>query len=223
MKHLKQASETLTKTSEKHLKIIANICNIQMKHLQTYVWNSWKQLKHMLPICMYMQHLDPFLQHPDKPLATFVWNRWNICDIHLKHSCITITTYVASRSTFVISIYNACNIPLKLLKHFELYICNIHRIPVRPRSPSSSGRRRAATVAGGETRGLPCQGSALLLALAAPVSIIGQGGAGARVASGAAGRVWGIGTWATGWAAEQEQRQERHMEQELEEQGERRS
>jgi hypothetical protein len=37
MKHLKPAFETLAKTPEKHLKIIANICNIQMKHLQTYV------------------------------------------------------------------------------------------------------------------------------------------------------------------------------------------
>jgi hypothetical protein len=34
MKHLKHASETLAKTPEKHLKTIANICNIQMKHLQ---------------------------------------------------------------------------------------------------------------------------------------------------------------------------------------------
>jgi hypothetical protein len=39
MKHLKQSSETLVKTPEKHLKTIANIYNIQMKHLQTYVWN----------------------------------------------------------------------------------------------------------------------------------------------------------------------------------------
>ena len=34
MKHLKYASETLTKTYEKHLKTIANIRNIQIKHLQ---------------------------------------------------------------------------------------------------------------------------------------------------------------------------------------------
>jgi hypothetical protein len=37
MKNLKQASETLAKTAEKHLKTIANIYNIKMKHLQTYV------------------------------------------------------------------------------------------------------------------------------------------------------------------------------------------
>jgi hypothetical protein len=37
MEHLKQASETLAKMPEKHLKTIANICNIQMKNLQTYV------------------------------------------------------------------------------------------------------------------------------------------------------------------------------------------
>jgi hypothetical protein len=43
MKHMKQAFETLTKTPEKHLKTIANICNnldetltnIHMKHLKT--------------------------------------------------------------------------------------------------------------------------------------------------------------------------------------------
>jgi hypothetical protein len=64
MKHLKQASETLAKTPEKHLKTTANICNIQMKHL-----------KHMLATCMYMQYPDLLLQHLDKTLATFVWNR----------------------------------------------------------------------------------------------------------------------------------------------------
>jgi hypothetical protein len=37
IKHLKQAYETLAKTAKKHLTTIANICNIQMKHLQTYV------------------------------------------------------------------------------------------------------------------------------------------------------------------------------------------
>jgi hypothetical protein len=37
MKHLKRAFETLAQTPEKHLKTIANICNIQMKHLQTYI------------------------------------------------------------------------------------------------------------------------------------------------------------------------------------------
>jgi hypothetical protein len=34
MKHLKHASETLTKALEKHFKTIANIHNIQIKHLQ---------------------------------------------------------------------------------------------------------------------------------------------------------------------------------------------
>jgi hypothetical protein len=37
IKHLKQVSEILVKMLEKHLKTIANICNIQMKHLQTYI------------------------------------------------------------------------------------------------------------------------------------------------------------------------------------------
>jgi hypothetical protein len=42
MKHLKQSSETLVKTPEKHLKTIANIYNIHMKYLktlETYVRN----------------------------------------------------------------------------------------------------------------------------------------------------------------------------------------
>jgi hypothetical protein len=38
MKHLKQAFETLAKMPEKHLKIIANICNNQIKHVPTYVY-----------------------------------------------------------------------------------------------------------------------------------------------------------------------------------------
>jgi hypothetical protein len=34
MKQLKHASKTVAKTPEKHLKIIANICNMQIKHLE---------------------------------------------------------------------------------------------------------------------------------------------------------------------------------------------
>jgi hypothetical protein len=37
IKRLKQASEILAKTPKKYLKIIANISNIHMKHLQTDV------------------------------------------------------------------------------------------------------------------------------------------------------------------------------------------
>jgi hypothetical protein len=37
MKYLKQPFKTLAKTFKKHLKTIAKICNVQMKHLQTYV------------------------------------------------------------------------------------------------------------------------------------------------------------------------------------------
>jgi hypothetical protein len=32
----KKTDETLAKIPEKHVKTIANICNIRMKHLQTY-------------------------------------------------------------------------------------------------------------------------------------------------------------------------------------------
>jgi hypothetical protein len=48
-----------------------------------------------------------------KTLATFIRNRWNIWNIHLKHTCIGITTCATSRSTFATSIYNTCNIPCK--------------------------------------------------------------------------------------------------------------
>jgi hypothetical protein len=58
MKHLEHASETLAKTHEKYLKIIANIYNILIKHLQHMCENicniqittlqhvSEKQMKH---------------------------------------------------------------------------------------------------------------------------------------------------------------------------------
>jgi hypothetical protein len=103
MKHLKQTPETLAKTLEKHLRTIANICNIQMKHSQTYVWNTRKHSKHMLATCMYMQHPDLLLQHPDKTL----------CNIHLermKHLEYTLKIYVYRH-------YNMCNI--------LIYFCNI--------------------------------------------------------------------------------------------------
>jgi hypothetical protein len=58
----------------------------------------------MLTTCMYMQYLDLLLQHPDKTPAIFVWNRWNIWNIHLKHTCIAITTYAISWSTVATSI-----------------------------------------------------------------------------------------------------------------------
>jgi hypothetical protein len=45
--------------------------------------------------------------------------QWNIWNIHLKHTCIAITTCATSPSSFVISIYNTCNIPSKQLKHLK--------------------------------------------------------------------------------------------------------
>jgi hypothetical protein len=54
------------------------------------------------------------------------------------------------------------NIHMKQLQHtykatktFEVYTCNMHRIPVRPPLSSASGHRRATTVAGGKAGGLP--------------------------------------------------------------------
>jgi hypothetical protein len=69
MKYLKQVSETLAKTSEKHLKTIANICNIRIKTFANI------HMKHMKTLEIYacnMQHLDLLLQYPDKTLATFI-------------------------------------------------------------------------------------------------------------------------------------------------------
>jgi hypothetical protein len=111
MKHLRKH----LKTSEYHWK--------HMQHpdetLANIVWNTWKYLKHMLAICMFMQYLDLLLQHPDKTLTTFVYNRWNIWNIQLKRTCTTITTCATFRSTFATSIYNTSNIPRKHLKYFK--------------------------------------------------------------------------------------------------------
>ena len=73
----------------------------------------------MLATCIYMQHPNLLLQHPDKTLATYIWNRWNIWNIHLKHTCIANTTCATSRCTFATSIYNTCNIALKHLKQLK--------------------------------------------------------------------------------------------------------
>jgi hypothetical protein len=88
--------------------------------LQIYIWNTWKHLKqHMLATRMYLQHPDLFLQHPDKTFATFIWRRWNIWNIHLKHMCIAITTCATPRSTFATSVWNTWNIHLKQMKHLK--------------------------------------------------------------------------------------------------------
>jgi hypothetical protein len=66
---------------------------------------------------------------------------------------------------------------------------------MRPPPPSSSGCRRVAVVAGGLACGVLRLGLALLLALAAPVSVVEQGGRRSKgVASGAAGRARGTET-----------------------------
>jgi hypothetical protein len=81
-----------------------------MKHL--------KHLKYMLATCMYMQYLDLLLQHPNKTLATYIWNIWNT---QLKHTCIAINICNIP-IYFATSIYNICNIPLKHLK-YTVAIC----------------------------------------------------------------------------------------------------
>ena len=52
------------------------------------------------------------MQHPDKTLATYVWNSWNIWNMHLQHACIANATYATSRK-------NTYNIRLKQLKHLK--------------------------------------------------------------------------------------------------------
>jgi hypothetical protein len=75
------------------------------------------------------------MQHPDKTLATYVWNicniktntfatyvwknRWNIENRHLQHTCTIIATYATSWSTFATFVRNTWNIPMKHLKHLK--------------------------------------------------------------------------------------------------------
>ena len=84
-----------------------------------------KHLKHTLVTCMYTQHPDLLLQHPDE----------NTCNIHLiqmKHLEHTLETYVYSHCNICnIPIY-FCNIDIKHLQHtfntpetLETYVCNI--------------------------------------------------------------------------------------------------
>jgi hypothetical protein len=76
----------------------------------------------MLTTYMYMQNLNLLLQHPDKTLATFGWNRCNILEHILE--------------TYVYSHYNVCNISIyfynidmRHLQHTsetsEIYYCNM--------------------------------------------------------------------------------------------------
>jgi hypothetical protein len=64
MKHLKQASETLAKTPEKPFE---NHCKYMQHPDETLAKHTYEtHFKHMLATCMYMQHRDLLLQHPDK-------------------------------------------------------------------------------------------------------------------------------------------------------------
>jgi hypothetical protein len=70
----------LQKKYLKALYMCENICNIQMKHLQTYVWktrwNIWNiYLKHT---CIATATCATFR-------STFATSRWNTCNIQMKH------------------------------------------------------------------------------------------------------------------------------------------
>jgi hypothetical protein len=92
MKHLQKHLKTLEKS-------LQNICNIQIKYLQhmceTYAISRWNTYKHT----------------PE--------NRWNIWNIHLQQTCISIAPCATSRSTFATAIWNTCNILLKHMKHLK--------------------------------------------------------------------------------------------------------
>jgi hypothetical protein len=74
------------------MKIIVK--HTQHQILATYIWNICNIKINTLP--------------------TYVWkNRWNIESKRLKHTCITIETYVTSRSTFATFAWNTYNTHLK--------------------------------------------------------------------------------------------------------------
>jgi hypothetical protein len=76
VKHTFKNNWNTCKTPGKHLKTITNIYNIQI-----YFYNI--QIK---------------------TFAAYVWYRWNIWNIHLKHTCITIAICATSQSIFATSI-----------------------------------------------------------------------------------------------------------------------
>jgi len=66
------------------------------------------------------------MQYLDKIFATYVWNTWNISNIHLQHTCIVIATYATPDlllqhpdETHVTCIWNAWNIQLQ---HVLIYL-----------------------------------------------------------------------------------------------------
>jgi DNA-binding MltR family transcriptional regulator len=84
MKHLKHASETLTKTPKNTWNHCKNIHNIQIKHLQ-----------HMCET--YATSKITHLQHTSRKQMKY-WEQHS-----LQHTCTTIATYAISRSSFITS------------------------------------------------------------------------------------------------------------------------
>ena len=80
-----------------------------------------KHLKHTLATCMYMQHLDLLLQHPDEMLATYVRNRFNIWDIHLK----TSLQYVQLLDLLLQHRYKHLQHTSKIFEILEIDACNM--------------------------------------------------------------------------------------------------
>jgi hypothetical protein len=89
-------TETLAKILEKHCKHTQHLD----KTLATYVW---KHMQHPNKLARYIR-LEKQMKNWERNLTTYM---------------TTITTYAASRSTFATFIWNACNIPLKHLKHLK--------------------------------------------------------------------------------------------------------
>ena len=101
-----------------------------MKHLQQTYETPEILEKIRLQTCMYMQHPDLLLQHPDE-------NTCNIRLIQMKHLEHTLETYVykyCNMCNIPIYFYNIsiyfCNTDTKHLQHTseipETYVCNMH-------------------------------------------------------------------------------------------------
>jgi hypothetical protein len=73
---------------------------------------------------------------------------------------------------FAIYVYNHCNIHTKHLQHMKHFKNTLATCDVSRSSLLHRLQWGVATIAGGEAKGLPCQGPMLLLVPAAPVGIV---------------------------------------------------
>ena len=115
---------TSAKKHLKHLKTIANICNILIKHYNICVKHMQHPDKHIYNLRLKKKQM----KHLEQTFATYVYNhcnKYNICMKHLQHTSETSEI-------------------------FEMYTGNMHHIPVWL-PPSTVG---ATAVAGCNTLGV---------------------------------------------------------------------